>query len=211
MYKIKKLNQFILAAFLCVLTGKIIADDIMPPEWRYGDQDGKTFQAWEYLTPDIPALPTVSSNVYGVATNMFISFYVHWTNGVTGPVGIPVSGWATPIMGGEFIFEIENRPEPLEQKLIWLQITSTKVPGNITGSPELTNVVNIANIQRPQSPWYTYVYSAQIIPNPNHETINISFPVDTIVDEVVIDTWCLPEPMFMTVLLSILLFTKIRR
>jgi len=124
--------------------------------------------------------------------------------------GVPVSGWqcllpTTEI--GTIILHIPNRPDPNEEKLIFLQITSSKGPSGVTalgfgaagGYASGTWPTGLPQVQHANG-WYTYNYGLSIRPNPEHEDIVIDVPGGTIIDQIVVDTICTPEPTTLTLL-----------
>ena len=182
------------AATLLFMALAASADDIVDPPWpREGD--GKTTQVWEYENDSNPTIPSdslINNTPYGAPTCQV--YGAEWTNNVPGPeVGEVVSGWYSPHADNGFSFELPNRPEPLDEKQIQIQITSTKAPQPVDVWPT-GSIVNTHNLQRAVSPWYTYVYHMRIMPNPDWESIYLMVPHETVVHEVVLDTWCLPEP-----------------
>ena len=213
----KKLNLFLLIIVL-ILTNVVSAIDADPPAWRTNNVPGLTFQSWEFMDPSNPAPPSLESNVYGI-----VDCDIHngeFTNNLPNPDGSgpPVSGWYFPIEDNGIMLMIPNDPAPNPEKKIRIQITSTKSPGsdaiNITADnpPLTTNYLTYsAAWQHSDASWYTYVYEYHVEPNPDSENINITFLANTIVEEIVVDTWCLPEPSFLIILLSVLFFSKIRR
>ena len=48
--------------------------------------------------------------------------------------------------------------------------------------------------------WYTYNYGLTIEPNPTSEMITITVPYCTVIDQIVVDTICIPEPASMALL-----------
>ena len=118
-----------------------------------------------------------------------------------------MTGWQN-LGGGTMIFHVPNRPDPDEIKYIFIQITSTKAPSDVTalgfgGAGGYTTGVfdtGLPPVQHPNNNWYTYNYGLTIEPNPEWEDVVIEFPFDTYVDQVVIDTICTPEPATLAML-----------
>jgi hypothetical protein len=93
-------------------------------------------------------------------------------------------------------------------KWIFLQITSSKAPSDVTvigegpGGPFTSGTwaTGLPHIQWPgpapfDGVWYTYNYGRYVSPNPERETILISVPECTVVDQIVVDTICTVEPI----------------
>jgi len=163
-----------------------------------------TYQQWEFSLPDNPALPEIIDNPYGPGTEPAASLEImgsdDWRPDWDGPTGDPVPGWHIddPAGGGVWI-HIFNEPDPNLWKLIFVQVTSTKAPGNISTSPGGSVSFPFPQIQHTNASgqftgWYTYPFLITIPENPPEEWIHIDFPYSTIIDEIVVDTICIPEP-----------------
>lgn len=187
----------LLVIFTVIYAVNTYAEDVSPPGWRGNGEEGQTFQHWDFTDP-LYWFPEVLSNVFGDPLTDIMGGV--WTNGLqhpTDPTGMPASGWYFPEEGGGIILVIYNRPEELAFKMIRLQVTSTKAPKGIgiTSDAGITasNTFSQA-IQHGGTPYYTYISDWILKPNPAYEIITLTFPFDTIVEEVVVDTWCTPEP-----------------
>jgi hypothetical protein len=204
-----------------LLSTTVLAEDIFPPPWR--GQPGTTWADWEFLTPNPTPLPEVQFNPYGdSSTVVYPGFSQTWQQEWGGHVGV----W--PLSGVAFI-EIPNSPVPNPYKDIWVQVTwAAQVPGpggqpyvseeysGLTGS--LINQIALGPTNAQPSPplgdtWYQSVYQIRIQPNPPHEKIVIGGSI--MLDELVIDTYCVPEPatliMFAAAIASALFAGAIRR
>ena len=101
-----------------------------------------------------------------------------------------------------------NAP-PNEYKDVWIQLTWAKqvtasapaissIPG---GTIQLLSQVDIGPTGEPPpagANWWHSTYNIRIYPNPDFETIRIDGTI--MVDEVVIDTICAPEPSALALL-----------
>ncbi|MCC7147447.1 MAG: PEP-CTERM sorting domain-containing protein [Phycisphaeraceae bacterium] len=164
------------------------ADDLFPPSWR--GQDGTTWAEWTFSTSDPTPDPDQGYNPYGV-TDLVVYPGVGqvWWATLEGRDGVwPLSGeiWAT----------IPNRPQPLPWKDIWIQLTwKPQAPGTspivLTTAPD-TVYGTLEQTTDLDGPWVHSVFSIRLEPNPNIETILITGGID--VDQLVIDTRCVPEP-----------------
>jgi len=198
---------------IVILALPLHAEDVLPPEWRGAPYEGQTYQHWDFLLPD-NEYPDMFSNVYGTGIFEIVpGGPMVWTNGLpnpNGPLHPRVSGWLFTI-DLPMVLSIPNRPLELPVKLLRLQITSSKAPQNKAiygaGDKQGSNTYNQA-IQHQDAFWYTYVSDWILEPNPDHESIVVNFPPDTIVEEVVVDTWCTPEPALLMPLLGLLVLRR---
>lgn len=210
---------FFLSAVLTVQNA--FAHDLIIPEWR--GISGTTYQEWSFSTSSDPVCPDVISNPFGTASaDITVGQYGSgWHNQLLG-MGSQTGYWDLGGTGGSITIGIDNVPEPNPYKEIWIQITYYD---DITAPPEV--VVPSATLISRQSglliehvstggDWKLDQYVFRIEPNPNHETIQI-LPHPhwmSVIDHVIIDTFCVPEPASLFVsLFGIvgLLFAHIRR
>jgi len=178
------------------------ADDVpmFQPDWR--GQEGTTYQQWTFLDNDNPAAPEVISNDYGDA----------WADITVKENG---AGWqdyliTAPDRRGvwvdldSIVLEIANRPDPLDYKEIWLQVTyyeGSAVPPEITvpGATFLDMVTEDVGPTDPTGASWIVQHSRWLIePNPASETIILAPPQTAFfgitIDQIVVDTICIPEP-----------------
>jgi hypothetical protein len=182
------------AAVAVLLAGSspAFADDLNPPPWARGGP-GTTFQQWEFSGPSPTPPPDVVNNPYGMpslhaypGTNQF------WVDLWGGHQGMwPLSGTVE--------VDIPNRPQPFPYKDIWVQLTWAKqVPSStpvvwdflhgVYGS--LVNEIVLG--PAPTGFWYHSTFLIHLEPNPASEIVKIDGTV--VLDELVIDTICAPEP-----------------
>lgn len=192
------------AIVLCALAiaPAALADDLTPPPWRF--QPDTTFQHWDFSAGPGGGTPDASQ-----AGN--------WTNPYGTPILTPV-GSATwlPTMagrndvwsvftGGELDFNIPNELDPPpHHKDLWLQVTF------LAGS---TLIFPGASVTTPSGNNFTMTAGPFITPLPGgwvHELTEWSYPAcpgmeqvtlfpgqpgaTLFVDQVVIDTICVPSP-----------------
>lgn len=184
----KKAALVLTIAFLALNTATAFADDLFPAPWR--GQPGSTWAKWEYNTPDPNPLPDMGFNPYGVPlTRIYPGVGQVWWPELNGRTGV----WP---LSGEIWVDIPNRPVTSPYKDIWIQLTwESQAPGNfpfvLTTIPQQVNATLIQ-----QTPlggaWMHSVYTIRLEPNPSLEQILITGGID--VDELVIDTICIPEP-----------------
>ena len=116
-------------------------------------------------------------------------------------------------LSGALQTEIPNNQIPNDYKLIQIQLTwSTEVPVPVTPviviesdpTGELTlldaETITLGPTGEPGAglDWYHTTYLFEIVPNPYIETITISGTI--MVDGLVVDTICIPEPATMSLL-----------
>jgi hypothetical protein len=178
-----------LAVVLCgVMLAAAVADDLNPPVWR--GQPGTTWAEWEYPTPNPNPLPDVGYNPYGVpATRVYPGLGQVWLPELDGRLGV----WP---LSGEIWVDIPNRPDPNPWKDIYVQLTwEPQAPGN-TPSVLTTLPQQVTGTLLHQTPlggqWMHSVYAVHLEPNPAWEQILITGGIN--VDQLVIDTRCVPEP-----------------
>jgi len=180
------------------------AHDLVPPPWR--GQDGTTYQQWRFDDADNPALPEVIDNSYGDALAAITvgEFGSGWIEG--GPPTWAQQGFWDLGSDGSIVLEIDNRPDPLAYKELWIQVTylqgpfeqpSVHVPG-----AEFISEQTVLVAPDPPSTWYLYQSVWRIEPNPAHEEIVILSEPNwgSAVDQIVVDTLCIPEPSCMILL-----------
>ncbi|MDP6636479.1 MAG: PEP-CTERM sorting domain-containing protein [Phycisphaerae bacterium] len=184
-----------------------------PPNdtWNRGDP-GSTWQHWDFCDPVVHT-PCEGQNEYGTPGFEFEEPGAWQWVAELPPLdpgdtqSYPIDGWqfnGPAGSTGTLILHIPNRPRPNEEKLIFLQITSSKGPSGVTalgfdsaaggtGYTSGTWPTGKPQIQHPNG-WYTYNYGLSIRPNPEFEDIVIDVPAGTIIDQIVVDTICTPEP-----------------
>lgn len=180
------------------------ADDLNPPEWRY--EPGSTFAAWEFLDDDITPVP---DQLYNSDLNdplLQVSAVLPWEEQWGGRQGV----WA---LSGEIEAIIDNYPTINDYKLIQIQLTWTCEHFDVLTEPAIaitartatgeavddiillnsyTETLELTNEPGAGEFWYNTTYLFQISPNPADEKIKITGRIW--VDELVIDTICIPEP-----------------
>jgi len=170
------------------------ADDIFPPDWRT-DPPGQgftTLQSWEFGTDDNPTAPDEDFNFFGdpLATVIGDSPFADWLDEDRGHFGAwRIEDWMQ--------LDIPNNPEPNDVKHVWVQVTYSASNGSnpeILSLPGYSSIVLVEKTQLDDSYWHG-TWDITIEPNPDSETL-VLMPRDCTlyVDEVVVDTICIPEP-----------------
>jgi hypothetical protein len=216
----KSLTLLVLAGVLFAIAAPSLADDLLPPWWRYKDPDHhvnrSTLQQWEFSDDSINpepepgyTMPPVTLPHFVVAPGAGVE-----TTGATWIDEDPDSSrqgiWAltdSEVTGiiDLFISNYSGGPE----KKIWIQLTwkpQIHIPAPpAPGEPLITGLADFfapfgASLVSQQSlaeGWIHSTYLSVIQPNPEAELITISG--DILVDEVVVDTIC-PEPATLALL-----------
>ena len=214
------LRLSILVAVSSTLASVAMADDLVPPPWDRGGP-GTTVQEWEFKTPDVPLAPDGDTWGGGAEMNPFgppvMDLAVGTWLDAYGTTGIdPREGvWCLePSSTGEptgIGFEIPNADRPDHIKNIWIQVTyhSTEgaplfagtafpIPGGFDSVP-----LDIIDSTTLSDGWTHTVYGVTLPFCPPFEYIDLLNFSDTnefYIDQVVIDTQCVPEPATMTLL-----------
>jgi len=187
------------------LTG--LTTDVMEPAWR--GMAGTTLQGWSFDTGDNPALldPSLDMNPYGTPSAEVFTpdtgfpRQTYWMDSDGGHDGV----WR--LYGDDYLMlHIPNTDNtgPNTSKEIWLQITYSA--GSIERKPQLQTLPNYASLEHIQGTvvddlYYHDIFKITLEPNPTEEWIAI-MPRDCTlyIDEIVVDTVCVPEPATLLVL-----------
>jgi hypothetical protein len=193
----KRVAIFSLALCLLFSFGSLWADDYNPPErWIRGDP-GTTYQRWEFM--DGGALPSAPEEDY---INPFGPASLTITDEGETKVWMPSDGeghegvWRYE---NQIIIEILNFNEDNPLKEIWIQLTYAAIgvplvyaddPGGTRFWGQMVNEEPIIDSEYLHATWHIIME-----PNPDREIIFIEpRNCTTYIDEIVIDTICIPEP-----------------
>ncbi|MBN1919100.1 MAG: PEP-CTERM sorting domain-containing protein [Verrucomicrobia bacterium] len=204
------LRSLFIALFTVLLLGatSAFADDLFPPPWR--GLPGTTYAEWGFGPGSDPFNPIIPDDYYN-------------------PNGTPTATWAPGEgqvykefwggregvlpLSGEIVIDMPNYPTPNPLKEIWIQVTwAAQVPGEapyvwadapgyIVQPAEIINVLPLGPTLEPppaDGMWLHTTYRIVIEPNPQFEQIVIIGAI--MVDQVVVDTYCVPEPATMSLL-----------
>ena len=175
--------------------------DSNPAPWR-GDER-TTYQAWGFdvQTEQVITEPDVWDSPYGPAHLNILGNMpkTRWIDDDLGQQGV----WVTE----DYVqIHIQNEPQPNPYKEIWLQVTYyadadlqlyvDPAGGGAVGTPELMDVYDVGTAGYKHA-----TYSIIIEPNPPSEFIFLLPRNCTLfVDDVVVETICVPEPASMILL-----------
>ena len=156
------------------------------PTWR-GD-DGSTWQQWDFSSNSTSPSPDAGSNPYGDP--------ILTVNPIGGWIENPPGAWP---LSGEIDIFIPNRPETAERKEIWLQLLwqagSNQTP-TLPDEPWVAvtpfSSTHMSRQDTVLDGWTQSLFEITIWPNPPYEWITVKG--DIIVDQLIIDTICIPEP-----------------
>ncbi|MBN1795690.1 MAG: PEP-CTERM sorting domain-containing protein [Sedimentisphaerales bacterium] len=183
---------------------------IEPPEPWWRGNEGTTFQEWSFSTPDdTPEPDPTVDNPYGQPL-LKVDYHpdTPWINDeIPGALGV----WA---LSGEIDIVIPNRPEPNPYKEIWITLrwkaTIDEQGGELPYDQFLPDEPLIAITpfdymdmsldyeEVDAQLWHKSVYVATIWPNPPKEWITIKGNI--LVDSLLIETYCVPEPATIAIL-----------
>jgi len=213
------MNKLVALAILASMLLPVVAaaHDVYIPDWR--GLDGTTYQQWRFDTPANPAVPEVINNEYGSASASIT-------------VGLMGSGWLDdPMLGtqtgiwdiggddGQILFDIDNRPLALDYKEIWLQVTYYQSMGgapiiDAPGAQLISSQTVLIEEDIMGMGWYLDQSVWRIEPNPSHEKVILTGdPWGSVIDQIVVDTYCIPEPTSIGLLIlgSFIAFKKRRQ
>jgi len=194
----QKKHTVFIAIFTAIflMESMVLGDDLQPPTWRGDNQT--TSARWEFSTNDDTPDPDFEFNTNGASSMTILT-------GI-GQEYLPEWGGRQGIwpLSGAMEVEIPNFDIPNEFKVIWVQLTwagqvelnPPRVWEKTTetfGTLEFEQILEPTNEPPPVNPnWHHWTYEIVISPNPASETVRIDGAI--VVDQVVIDTICIPEP-----------------
>lgn len=169
--------------------------DSNPAAWR--GVANTTYQAWGFDNDTNPiTIPDVVSNPYGAATLEVVgSFpYTRWKAEDYGQTGV----WVTE---DYMVISIDNDPVARPYKEIWLQLTfyADMEPEMLVIPEGIATLVDLYNVGT--EGYMHATYSIILEPNPPSEDIYLMPRNCTLyVDDLVVETICVPEPATLAIL-----------
>ena len=197
---------FALTVLLLASVGAYALDLNLPP---WAGEPGSTWAIWEFSNDNVTPVPDVGENIYGApSVSVYPGFGDVWQS-VWGEMG---GVWP---LSGAIEVHIPNNPVENERKLIQIQLTwaarlsmpniypvvtieAERVNGQAIQPEDITllstDEVVLGSTNEPNDGefWYHTTYLYGIVQNTVMEKITVSGSI--MVDELVIDTICVPEP-----------------
>ena len=196
-----------------VFAGPVLADDWNEPPWTREDP-GTTYARWEFDGPGV-AIPgsAYPFGYYGAPDDWYGPYpddpptlqvfgsgrdwMSQYPEVSVEPDVVRFGVWP---LSGIIVIRIPNYPPENPEKRIRVQLTwasdspfgKPSVEVQPEGNAAAAEIVPLEISQLAGGPWTNSLYTTTIYPNPPWERIVIQGNV--YVDEVVVDTWCVPEP-----------------
>lgn len=195
-------SSIVLAVALLSLPS--FADDLFPPAWRLSNPTA-TVQEWDFNSSNLPLAP--DGNIWGSGGGGFVNPYgtplltqatsaIHMAS-VFGRNGVYVMPGGPPMME----FYIPNDPLGAGPKEFWVQISwfagGTPFRPDVTlFSTAYSGPLSLINEFTMPDGWNHSTFAVTLPSKPSSErlVLNNFSPVGIAVDQVVIDTICVPEP-----------------
>ncbi|MCJ7729040.1 MAG: PEP-CTERM sorting domain-containing protein [Sedimentisphaerales bacterium] len=191
----------ILAIALTVILGAAVcasAAIFLPPSWR--GEEGTTFQQWSFSEQNYawvnPDADPPWDNDFGTP-QLFVDRNSLWNATVGEHTGV----WTFEgLMGGVGI-DIPNNPVSSPEKEMWVELTwkEADLMDFIPNVPSINVVADLDSklVERIQEisigdGWKSTLFKITLQPNPPREWVTITG--DILLDQVIIDTYCIPEP-----------------
>jgi hypothetical protein len=192
---VKRVAIFSLVVCLLFSFGSLRAEDLNPPDWR--GQENTTYQQWEFGDDSLTPPPDYASDPYPLEPGPVMAIPDDFPDTAHLPTYLDMDGvWRLESPDGEMLVTIQNFPDDNLFKYIWMQITysakEAAAPLVLT-NPGWTQMV-VSDPILMGDHWYV-TYDITLEPNPPSEVIVIQpNGCTTYIDEIVIDTICIPEP-----------------
>ena len=176
---------------IIIAAGSPVFANLVPP-WR--GEEGSTYQQWDFSTDDTTPPPDVVSNPYVNGPQLRVDTPFDWYQAVDSATGV----WP---LSGEIDVYIPNRQLPLDQKDIWIQLIwkqANRDPDPFLPDEPIVGVTPFDSMTmerddlRGREDWTHSQFKIVIYPNPGAEWITIKG--DILVDQLIIETYCIPEP-----------------
>jgi len=193
------MNRTHLAFLLCLtlVVGTALADDIETPPWLR-TSDRATFQRWEFSDNNPMPFPNEEDNRFGPPQlTVWPLVGSAWMGEYDNRYGV----WP---LSGEIEVRIPNaKDHPEWTKRVQIQLT-WELEGQILPLVTVDDIdgqeieTDVIGGGLPEHPWFHTTWLVELPYNPVWELVSISG--DIMVDELVIDTICVPEPGTMALL-----------
>jgi len=189
-------------AFMAILSVAVSAGARVFPAPSWSGQDGTTFQQWSFSegsanpSPDVFPAPI---NPFG--TPQLSVYGSEWSDNRDGHQGV----WTFSDFGSVVLVDIPNNPVSKPVKEIWVELIweaaslSSFIPDQpIIGVWADDFEKQLMGEQQIGGNWRASLYKITIWPNPSAEQITINGDIH--LDQIVVDTICIPEPATMLLL-----------
>ena len=198
----KYFRGMVCITLFCLICQAALADDLNEPPWR--GQPGTTLTEWTCGDSNPNPLPVYELNPNGDSVmSVYPGVGQEWWNVWGGRQGV----WP---LSGTIEIEIPNYPIQNPYKEIWVQLTwapqapdtypivseqLTATPGSLLAEVQLE-----PTLEPPPADdfWYHSTFVIHLEPNPAFEIVRIDGAI--MVDQIVIDTICAPEPVTLVML-----------
>ena len=204
-------------AFMVIMSPVVCASGAIfpPPSWR--GEEGTTFQQWSFSEQNYAWVNPDAGwdNEFGTP-QLFLDRNSLWNATVGEHTGV----WTFEgFMGGVGI-DISNNPVSRPEKEMWVELT-WKEAGLMDFVPDVPSINVVADldsklVERIQEisigdGWMSTLFKITLQPNPPREWVTITG--DILLDHVVIDTRCIPEPATIAILVcgALLAFRRRRK
>jgi hypothetical protein len=180
--------------------------DLNPAPWRTipPGEVPTTYQSWDFTTSANPTAPDVDLNPFGTASLTVAGNFL--TNTVW--YNVYPTGGHQGVWGYEDNVKVNIPNQPIENpfKEIWIQMTYRSdlfnAP-NVFILPEGINPQAMELVERTavDAAYYHATYYAWVEPNPDFEvSFIVPFDCTLYMDDLIIETICVPEPATMVLL-----------
>jgi hypothetical protein len=200
----KSVHLLVCVSLVLISATMAWSSDLAGAPWR--GQPGTTLQEWKFGTDANPATPEVMNNPYGMPTaSISVSMFgAGWLDQLPG-MGTQTGYW--DLGEGNITLNIANTPFPLPYKEIYVQVTYYR---DINQAPSVTvptaqfisgKTLTVETVPTGGA-WMLDQSIWRIEPNPTSEQVIITGATHwgSVVDQVVVDTICAPEPASLALL-----------
>jgi hypothetical protein len=180
--------------FMVILSAAVNAGARVFPAPSWSGQDGTTSQQWSFTQDDAaPPQPDAGwDNEFG--TPQLSVYNSVWSDNIDGHQG----AWTFSSFGSGVLVDIPNNPVSQPVKEIWVELTWEAAASSFIPDQPIIGVwadnfeKQLMGEQQLDNNWKASLYKITIWPNPSAEQITING--DICLDQVIVDTICIPEP-----------------
>lgn len=189
--------------FMVILGAAVSAGARVFPAPSWSGDDGTTFQQWSFTQENVaPPLPDAGwDNDYG--TPQLSVYGSGWNDNIDGHQGV----WEFSNFGSGVLVDIPNNPVSQPVKEIWVELIweAAGIKSYIPDQPIIGVWADdfekqLMGEESIGGNWKASLYKITIWPNPSAEQITING--DIRLDQIVVDTICIPEPATLGLLIG---------